>query len=364
MKMNTRLAEIFTDLIKIDGVSGNERAVADYAISFLKNLGLRPIEDGAAQYSGGNAGNVICPLGSGGNYTLIAHMDTARPTKDIKPQFGDDRITSDGTTILGGDNRAGMAIILYNVEKALQNGHSLNDFTIVFTICEETSSIGSEKLKLADEIKMGFILDSSLRPGNFIYRSYGSKRFTVDVWGKAAHSGLEPEKGISAIWAISRGIAQLKLGRVDEETTMNVGLIEGGSAINVIPEKASLLGEVRSMNVETVQHIIDRTETIFQQAAREAGAEVDFRSSWDFVPYEITADMEVYQKLTGVLTKLGLNPVKQISAGGSDANSLNGNGIPAINIGIGAQKPHSNEEFILYEDFDNAAKIGWELMHI
>ena len=194
MKTN-RLIELFLQLIKINALSQHEKPVADYIHNFLCSLNLKPFFDNSSVRTGSDTGNLICKVGTGGNVMFLAHMDTARPTGGVNPQMRTDRITSDGTSVLGVDNRAGIAVILHALEKALLEKIVLNDFTIAFTTCEETTLAGSLNLEIADHIKKCFIFDSSLRPGSFIYSSCGAKNFTVAIKGIAAHSGLAPEKG-------------------------------------------------------------------------------------------------------------------------------------------------------------------------
>jgi tripeptide aminopeptidase len=232
----------------------------------------------------------------------------------------------------------------------------------VFTVCEETSLGGSKHVQLGEQIQMGFVVDSSMRPGQFIYRTYGSQGFNIQVTGKAAHSGIHPEDGISSIQVAAQAIANLQLGRVDLETTANIGIIQGGTATNVIPEKTSLAGEVRSLQIEKVHQVIQKIRTEFQNTGQKFNAKVEFESHWDFKPFYVKSGSAAYDKIVITLQALGINPEPVITAGGSDANSLNAKGISAVNIGIGAQNPHSNSEFILLEDLQKTADIVLQLM--
>ncbi len=356
-KINSRLLELFLTLTAIDGISGAEKEVNCYIQQFLRKLDLQPYEDDTATRVAGNSGNLICRLGSGGDFVLLAHMDTARPTKALQARVQAERITSDQTTILGADNRAGIAALLYNLEKVHREKLPIRDFTVVFTVCEERNIEGSKQLKLDKAIKRGFVLDSSLRPGKFIYSTYGAMGMDIKVMGKAAHSGLHPEEGISAIQTAAKAIAQLNLGKLAEHTTANIGLIKGGDAINVIPPETSMTGEVRALEKEQVIGTVDTIRQTFEQACREMGARLRFSTAWDFEPYKVARESETYQQVIRVLRQVGLAPQPVVSPGGSDANSLNVKGIPTVNLGIGAQNPHSNEEFILLEDLQKNADI-------
>lgn len=362
METNPRLLEIFLNLATIEGLSGNEKAVGSYIKTFLRNLDLPFREDDTHKVNGGNSGNIIARVGEGGQFVLLSHMDTARSTGALKPQVQDGRVCSDGSTILGADNRAGIAAILYAVESAIRQRRPLKAFTIAFTVCEETTLAGSQHLNLDKQIGMGFVFDSALRPGNFVCQSFGAQKFAVTIRGKAAHSGIAPEKGISAIAAAARGVDRLRLGRIDEITTANIGIISGGTAVNVVPEETVLRGEVRSLDPAKVDSLIDEIEQHFTAAARSFGAGMEFASQWEFRPYRLTPEMPVYREIESAIRRSGLNPAPQVSAGGSDANSLNAKGIPTVNIGIGAQNPHANDEFILLEDLQKTADIARQLI--
>lgn len=354
MTDNDELIKLFIQLASIDGVSGAEGEVTQFIFSYLSNLGFNPYID--------NFGNLICKINNGGDYVLLSHMDTVKSTKDLKAIITNGKITSDGKTILGADNRAGIATILYALKKVITNKDELNNFTLAFTTCEETTLNGSRNISLDKNIRMGFVFDSSHRPGNFIYASPGLKSFNIKVNGKAAHSGINPEKGINSILVTSKAISNLKLGRIDNETTLNIGLIKGGSALNVVPELTIVEGEVRSFNINKIENILENILQVFGESAKQLNAKIEFSSAWGFKPFKISEDSEVYKKILKILKNLNLQANPEVSFGGSDANSLNAKGINAINIGIGAQNPHSNDEFILIEDLYTTADVAYSLM--
>ena len=364
MSTDTRqhLIDLFLQLAAINAPSGAEKPVAEFIRTFLAKQGLSSHEDDAHLVGGGNTGNLICQVGGGGEVVLLAHMDTARPTERLQPQVHADRITSDGTTILGADDRAGVAVLLHTLEQASISPEAFTDFTAAFTVCEEIDLSGSKHLTLDDNIRMGYAFDSSLRPGHFIHATYGAVRFTATVRGKAAHAGLEPEKGVNAIQAAGRAIGALPLGRLEDDLTVNIGTISGGSAVNVVPAEAIVKGEVRGRENERVEDTVKRISERFAASAEQLGATVDFISTWDFDPYYVEPGHEAYRRLVAAMEAVGLEPVPHLSPGGSDANSLNSKGIPALNVGIGAQKPHSDDEFIMIEDLVMSAEIVRELV--
>lgn len=357
------IINLFLTLAKIEGQSGNERDVSNFIRMYLSKFNLTPFEDTANQIDGGNSGNLICEINGGGNFVLLSHMDTARPTRDLVPVVLDGKIKSDGTTILGADNRAGITAILYALTKSFENSRSIKPFTIAFTICEETSLSGSKNLSLSENIKMGFVFDSHLDPGNFIIKSPGAMMIKIKVKGKAAHSGIEPEKGINAIEIAARAISKIKQGRIDEETTLNFGKISGGEGTNVVPQLVLIEGEIRSFDLKKVEYQYNSIVEIFKSEAQSFNGEVELEYHWDFKPYEINPEWGVYKKIKNAIKNVGLEPKESISFGGSDANSLNEKGIQSVNIGIGAKNPHSNQEFILIEDLVLASKIAYKLMN-
>jgi tripeptide aminopeptidase len=238
----------------------------------------------------------------------------------------------------------------------------VKDFTVAFTTCEETTLFGSKHLGLNGQIKYGFVFDSGYRPGNFIYSACGALGFKIKVIGKASHSGIAPEKGINSLQIVSKAISQLPLGRIDDESTMNIGILKSGSAVNVIPEIAELDGEVRSFDVTKVEKYFNLALDIFNKEAEQVGGKIEVDSFWDFKPYTVSENSLVFKETFRVLEKVGLKPTPKISLGGSDANSLNEKGIESVNLGIGAQNPHSNDEFIFIEDLVKSAEIALELV--
>lgn len=357
-----RLIDLFLELARLDGLSGKEAPVADFAISFLKNLGLPARPDGAGAVSGSNTGNVVCPVGGGGDFVLLAHMDTARPTASTKQVATADRIASDGKGQLGADNRAGMAAILYALERAVNAGLPLKPFTVAFTTQEETTMAGGLNLALPPDIRRGFVFDSSLDPGAYAIAAPGAAVFSARVAGRPSHAGIAPEKGVCAIRIAARAIAALEFGRHDEETTSNIGTIAGGEATNVVPASALVRGEVRSLDAAKVPPILDRIKAGFESAASAAGGSVRFDWAWDFQPYRHDKESEVCRLAAAAVRAAGLEPAPVPSHGGSDANSLNARGVATVNFGIGARNPHADDEYILLEHLSKAVEIIWQLI--
>ncbi|MBL7990820.1 MAG: M20/M25/M40 family metallo-hydrolase [Candidatus Kapabacteria bacterium] len=360
--IDPRFIEIFKELTVIPALSGKERPMADYIHNFVSRLGLNSYEDNTFTRWDGDAGNILCPVAGGGDFIMTAHMDTPRPTTETKVIVDEEKITSDGTTALGVDNRAGVTILLYTLEKIVKENIQTRGFTVAFTTCEETTLDGSMNIPLRKEIDMAFVFDSSMRPGNFVCESCGAIAFKATFIGKASHSGIAPEKGINAIVAAAKAISNIPIGRVDGTTTVNVGMIHGGEAVNVVPPQATIDGEIRSMDLQLVEDLAKKIQATFESAAAEVGAGLEFTARWDFTPYHIKNDDRVFQEISRAIEKTGLTPNPYVSWGGSDANSFNQRGIKAVNIGIGAQNPHANTEFIYLEDLQKSADIAMEVI--
>lgn len=361
-KTDARLVELFLEIIQIEGLSHKEKSVADFIITYLKNLGLKPTVDASYQKTESNTGNVICKIGTGGNFLLLSHMDTARTTKGVKPIVKEDRITSDGNTVLGVDNRVGTAVILRMVEKIITEKIKTQDFTIAFTTCEETTLEGSKNLDLPIPYESGFVFDSYLSPGHIVNESFGAATFKINIFGKASHAGISPDKGINAIAIAASAISKIKQGKIDDSTTINVGKIDGGTMVNVVPDQVYLEGEVRAKSSNKIDEELIKIKKVFESVATIYGGKIEFRVQWDFKPYLVSEESATYVKVADAIKKVGLNPKATITSGGSDASSLNELDISSVNLGIGAKNPHSNEEYILFEDLQKSFEIAMELV--
>lgn len=358
------LTELFISLAKIDGISHNEKAVAEFIIKYLTGLGFEPYLDKSEKKTKSNTGNVICKINGGGDVLFLSHMDTARSTAGLKVIRQNGKLTSDGKTVLGVDNRVGNTILLATANYLSKNKSIKKGITLAFTTCEETTLAGSKNLELNDDINRVFVFDSYMRPGNFIRSSLGAATFKIEIQGKASHAGISPEKGINAIKVASNAICKSKTGRINDKTTVNFGIIRGGTGVNVVPENVYLEGEVRSATKEKVEEQLKLIEKTFNEFGKDYGAEIYFDYDWDFMPFFIDEKEKVYRDIVNAIEKSGLTPTAVDSNGGSDANSMNERGIPAVNIGIGAQNPHSNEEFIYLEDLENDFQIAKNLVHL
>ena len=360
------LTELFLHLAGVEGVSLAERRIADTVIAVLRDADVRVVEDGSAAILGGTAGNLLCfpPDFRAGSpaIMLTAHLDTVESTAALRPVVDATTIRSDGSTILGADNRMGLAVLVETLRAVVREKIAHRNFFVVFTVGEETGLFGAGTVDVSPFAPTGaYVFDCSKRPGYYIRECVGLHTFTADFIGKAAHAGVAPEEGVSAIRMACAAISKLRLGRVDPDTTANVGRIRGGEALNAIPAHATIEGEVRSYLVDRIKDELQIIEQTLQTSAGGLGR-VEFRSREEFVPFTLQAGSPLLVHLEHAMRSVGLTPKGIRYTGGSDANKYNAKGFPAVNIGIGAQKPHSHEEFLLIDDLMNSSALALALV--
>lgn len=366
MTLPNDLVNLFLHLATIEGISLAERGIANEVATLLTRAGIRVVEDDSAKMFGGTTGNLLCfPPGHRADQPAImltAHLDTVKSTAGLKPIVDSTSIYSDGTTILGADNRVGLSVLVRLLEDVAGGETPHNNFFVVFTVGEETGLFGAGVVDLSPyNASCAYVFDCSKRPGAYIRDSVGLYAFEAQFIGKAAHSGVAPEKGVSAIQLASAAIARLALGRIDADTTANIGKIYGGEAINSIPEKVTIEGEVRSFTPQRIREQLNLIEQSLRTSVDGSG-KVTFKSQSDFEPYMLSTDAPMIVALERAMRTVGLNPQPIRYTGGSDANKYNAKGIPAVNIGIGAQNPHSYEEFVLIEDLVKTHELARALI--
>ncbi|QUH25089.1 M20/M25/M40 family metallo-hydrolase [Serpentinicella alkaliphila] len=361
-----RVVKEFMELVQIAGHSGEEGEIAKHLKEKLEGLGLKVSIDKAGEKMGGQTGNIIGKLKGtkpGEKIMFSCHMDTVKPGEGIKPQIKDGAIYSDGTTILGADDRAGIAAILEGIKLLKDNNIEHTDVEVVFSIWEEGGLNGAKNLDLDQvEAKYAFVLDSSGSPGEIIIQGPAQDRINVKIKGKSAHAGLYPEKGISAIMIAARAIDNMKLLRIDEETTANIGVINGGEATNIVTAEVSISAEARSINEAKLDKQTKHMAEMFEKAASDFGGVAEVITSREYPSFKISENEDIVVKLKQVFKNIGIEGHTTSTGGGSDTNILNGYGIKAVNLGIGARNPHTFEEHITIEDLVNDAKMVVEII--
>lgn len=361
-----RIVEQFIKYVQIDSETKNEKAFADFILKELKDLGLDVHMDNAGEKVGSNAGNVIAKLSGTKNVEPLlfsCHMDTVPPGNGIKPIIKDEVIYSDGTTILGGDNKAGIAAIVEAIRVIKENNMEHGPVEIAFSIFEEGGLFGAKNLDYSKlKAKKAFVLDSGGEPGEIVIKGPAQDKIDVKILGKPAHAGVCPEQGISAIQVASEAISNMKLLRIDEETTANIGSINGGGATNIVCPEIIIKAEARSLNMEKLDKQSAHMVECFEKAAEKFGAKAEIKVTRMYGSFVIEENDEIVHYVKEACKNLGFASKTTSTGGGSDTNVLNGNGIKAVNLGIGERKPHTLEEHLRIEDLVNTSKLVLELI--
>jgi tripeptide aminopeptidase len=348
----TRLLQTFLALIQIDSPSGQETAIAADLVDRLRTLDTDPHTD--------PVGNVLGRWeGEGPPLLLSAHMDTVAPGVGIRPVVEDGLVRSDGTTILGGDDKSGIAVILETLTALHEQGRR-PAIEIAFTVGEETGLLGAKALDPNwPRSRQAVVLDSGGPLHALVYGAPASDKFTATVHGQAAHAGSNPEDGTNAILVAAQGIAHMPLGRIDEETTSNIGLIGGGQAVNVVPDRVEIRGEARSHDVAKLDAQIAAMRRALEDAVAQypdARLELDIRRSYE--AYRLAKTEPLIGRIARALDAMGEPPPEfRLSGGGSDANVLNARDITAIPISTGMQAVHTNREWIAVSDMARCAEL-------
>jgi tripeptide aminopeptidase len=350
--IESRLVQTFLELVAIDSPSGQEEAIGADLMVRCAALGGEVVRD--------EHGNVIArwPQGQGDWMLLSAHMDTVGADAGIRPQIRDGIIYSDGTTILGGDDKSGVAAILEVIRSIREDKLSHPPLEVVISVGEE---VGLRGAKLLDKSKLrsrhGYVLDSGGSIGTIILSAPSQDSLRVVVHGKKAHAGSEPENGINAIRVASEAIAAMPLGRIDKETTANIGVIEGGLATNIIPDVVHIRGEARSRDNAKLDTQTAAMVQAFNEAAARHGARVEINVTRAYSTYRLAEDDPTVTQAVTAARRLGFTPIFKDSGGGADANIYAESGITCVVFSTGMENVHTPEEHIAIADMVNAARL-------
>lgn len=367
-----RLAQRFKTLVEIDSLSRQELNVALELEKILTAMGATICFDTAKERVKGNCSNLVAKF-KGTIDTeplfLSGHMDTVGPGENIKVQFKDGIFKSDGTTILGSDDKSAIAIILEVMDVILENNMDYPPIEIIFTVCEEIGLMGAKNFdySLMDST-FGYILDSTDTEG-IVTKAPAANKITIKIYGKAAHAGAAPENGVNAILVTSKAISGLKLGRIDDETTCNLGTIKGGVATNIVPEYVEIKGETRSHDVEKLKTVTDTIVNAFYSAAEEFKDDsnlprVEALVEPDFPKTNIPEDHMAIKLARKAASNLGINLESKTIGGGADANIFFGKGIVAGVLGTGMTDVHTLNESIDIKDMENSANLVLEILKV
>jgi tripeptide aminopeptidase len=336
-------------------------------LELLKTLKFKVIEDRTGEIIGGNSGNLIANLATtipeAPVLLLSAHMDCVEPCSEVKPVIADDIVRSSGSTILGGDDKAGLAAIMEALRIIEEEKFDHGGIQVIFTVGEEGGLNGSKNIDhTLLRANLGYVLDSSSPPGTVIVKAPGENSISVKIFGRAAHAGIAPEKGLNAIILASNALCEIRDGRIDEETTSNVGLIKGGLATNIVPEIVEITGGIRSQSATKLKLLTQDILDTIKRVVNTKGGRVETSVENLYDPYALTSDMPVVTVAVAALRTLDLEPVLRSTGGGSDANYFNVFGIPCAVLGIGTQKVHTTSECITIDDLCKTAELVVEII--
>jgi tripeptide aminopeptidase len=369
-ELTSPVLDLFLELCSLPSPSGGERAVADRVGAYLTELGLEWDEDDAASRLDGDTGNIYCriPASNGLAGTpifLCAHTDTVPPEAAIDPVVEEGVVRNSAGTILGSDNKAAVVAMLEAVRRILHEGRPHAGVELLFTPQEEVSLRGADAF---DHTRLaattGYVYDQGAPIGEIVLGSPHARLLDFRFHGRAAHAGMHPEDGRSAIAAASRAIADFRLGRVDDETSANVGVISGGTARNVVPEWCSFTAEVRSQDegkaVELAREMLE--SAAFAASLADCAVESEVRPS--FPGYRFRESDPSVRLAAEALERAGYTPSYALSGGGADANVFNARGLQCVNLANGMMDIHTPDEHIAVADIEGMVEVTLALVDV
>ncbi|WP_422660732.1 tripeptidase T [Paenibacillus sp. EC2-1] len=359
-----RIINEFMELVQVDSETRHEEQISAVLKEKFASLGLNVFEDDTKEKTGHGAGNLIITWDAeqaeeAAKLLFTCHMDTVTPGNGIKPILGEDGwIRSDGTTILGSDDKAGIAALLEAIRVIQENKIPHGKIQFVITAGEESGLVGARALdpKYLDA-DLGYALDSNGEVGAIAVAAPTQAKVTMIINGKSAHAGVNPEDGISAIQVAAKSIAKMSLGRIDEETTANIGKFQGGGPTNIVCDYVQIDAEARSIVQEKVEKQINQMREALETTVRDFGAKCEFRSEIIYPAFSYNEKDEVVQLAQRAIGGLGMPSRTFPSGGGSDANIFNGLGIPTVNLAVGYEEIHTTNERIKASDLVKAAQV-------
>ncbi len=372
-----RIKNLLLELVQIDSVSREERDVAERLRTLCEEMGAEVFIDDAGEKVGGNTGNLIArfpgTIPTAEPIMMSAHMDTVVPGKGVKPVVECDIIRTDGTTVLGGDDKSGCAVIIETVRCLQEQNIPHAPIDAVFSICEEVGLLGAKHLDMSKvRARYGLVFDSD-DPGFLFTKGPSANHFEFRVYGLESHAGVAPEQGISAIRIAAEGIAAMKLFRIDDETTANVGVIRGGEATNIITNLVTLRGEARSRDDAKLEAQTAHMLKCLEDAAAKyevtvdgvtTKARVEAEVSREYHAMDVSDDSRVVRLVKEAATRMGLKVETMASGGGCDANIFNKRGIECANLGTGMRAIHTVKEWLDVKDLYASAEMTLEIMRL
>lgn len=365
-----RLLEEFFELIRIDSETKDERNIADHLTKTMENLGFDVIEDNSDDENGHGAGNLVASM----NGTVkgvdpiyfTCHMDTVVPAQNIKPELRDDGyVYSDGTTILGADDKAGIAALFEMIRTVKEKKIPHGDIQFIITAGEESGLVGAKEMDATlITAKYGYAVDSDGKVGGIVTSAPFQAKLWTTIKGKTAHAGVAPEKGISAINIAAKSVAAMSLGRIDSETTANIGRFEGGQATNIVCDEVNILAEARSLDPEKLDKQTEHMTETFKVTAEKMGGEAETEVKLMYPGFKFTDDDKVVKVAMMAAQNIGRTPELLASGGGSDGNIFNGAGIPTVTLSVGYEEIHTKNERMPVEELNKLTELLLEIINV
>lgn len=358
--------EILTDMLNIYSPSKHEEKMAEYVIEFLERLGAEIHLDKSHKIYGGNSPTIVAKLKGnlpGDGISLSAHMDVIEPNQGVVLIREGNILKTDGTTTLGGDDKAGLAAILYAMEYLVENELDHVDIYTVITAAEEIGMLGAKNLnweevyKVMNPSKNILVLDSGGPPTGIAYQAPTAATWTINCQGKTAHAGIAPETGVNAIVALASVLTELPMARINSETTANVSQFSSDYPSNVVPDRALASGEMRAHSMEVLEELQKEYENICYEKASEYGAKIEIEFRNDYPLLKSKDDLAFAKDFAKVYDKFDLEPEFIIIGGGSDANFFAQEDFNSLIIGVGMTNAHTTQEYLKLDEMYMATKV-------
>lgn len=360
-----RLLNTFLDYVRIDSESRDEKAMAQRLMADLKEIGCDVYVDDTMDKTGSNTGNVYATLpatAEGEPILLCAHMDTVVPGVGVEPVVENGIVRSKGDTVLGADDKSGVAAIMEGLRALVEQKLPHPTVEVVFTVCEEIGLYGSKYMDYSRlTAKKAAVLDAG-EPGSIVTCGPGQYRLEAAVVGRKAHAGVAPEQGISAIQVLAEAIANMKLLRIDKETTANIGSIHAEYPTNIVAERAAMTAECRSRDAAKLEAQAEHMEACLRAACEKYGAALELERTKAYDSYCHNEKDPFVQEMAEAMRRAGVNPLLRPGGGGSDVNNMCRNGITALMIGTGMAAVHTTDEHIKVADLEGTARLVLELV--
>lgn len=354
-----RLLENLIEMLKIHSPSKQEGEYAKYLVNLLEEIGAKIYLDKGYLEYGGDAPTIIAKLPGdieGEGVTFSAHMDVIEPNFNVKPIREGNILKTDGTTTLGGDDKAGVASIIESIRTIKENEISHKDIYIIFTPCEESSLLGAKYIdweKVPSDMmpaKNMIVVDNAGRAGIIAHSAPSRYSIEINFKGQKAHAGIEPEAGINSITLASYALSNMKVGRIDDLTTSNISTINSDFPSNVVPDKCKATGEIRGHSEEKILEVIESYKEVCTKATEKLGGSYKIDYKRDFPVLKPKDDLKFAKEFAGIYESIGVSAELKVIGGGSDSNVFAGEGFNSIIIGVGMYNVHTVEEYLEIDD--------------